>query len=284
VPKLFLGDQDRAIGAGLVDRCSTTSASLVFRVRNPSGPLSRFSQSVGSHIPSHPVSTLIFVKNPRSSSDGGSKATPKNRLSSQPTGATMVAVYSPSSSSAEGCDSKRRVVPDGSASLAGPASPVPASAPPEAGPVVWTCGRLPGRHVCEPPPKSGGATRRTHQDDNSDETTRPTHSCTLEIGHHVRTRFGQTNPRVAYRGPYLDAEGANMAHDLVITGGTVVDGTGAVPVRADVAVDGDRITAVGAVDAAGAGPGDRRRGPPRHARASSTSTAIWTPRSPGTHR
>ncbi|MBP6151688.1 amidohydrolase family protein, partial [Candidatus Neomicrothrix sp.] len=44
-----------------------------------------------------------------------------------------------------------------------------------------------------------------------------------------------------------------MAHDLVITGGTVVDGTGAEPVRADVAVDGDRITAVGTVDAAGAG-------------------------------
>jgi N-acyl-D-amino-acid deacylase len=58
---------------------------------------------------------------------------------------------------------------------------------------------------------------------------------------------------LAYRGPYLDAEGATMAHDLVITGGTVVDGTGAEPVRADVAVDGDRITAVGTVDAAGAG-------------------------------
>ncbi len=43
-----------------------------------------------------------------------------------------------------------------------------------------------------------------------------------------------------------------MAHDLVITGGTVVDGTGAPARRADVAVDGDRITAVGAVDAAGA--------------------------------
>lgn len=44
-----------------------------------------------------------------------------------------------------------------------------------------------------------------------------------------------------------------MAHDLVITGGTVVDGTGAEPRRADVAVDGDRITAVGEVDAGGAG-------------------------------
>ncbi|MBV9412169.1 MAG: amidohydrolase family protein [Acidimicrobiia bacterium] len=36
-----------------------------------------------------------------------------------------------------------------------------------------------------------------------------------------------------------------MPHDLVITGGTVVDGTGAPPRRADVAVDGDAITAVG---------------------------------------
>ena len=44
-----------------------------------------------------------------------------------------------------------------------------------------------------------------------------------------------------------------MAHELVITGGTVVDGTGAPARRADVAVDGDRITAVGEVDAGGAG-------------------------------
>jgi N-acyl-D-aspartate/D-glutamate deacylase len=44
-----------------------------------------------------------------------------------------------------------------------------------------------------------------------------------------------------------------MAHDLVITGGTVVDGTGGPSRRADVAIDGDRITAVGKVDAGGAG-------------------------------
>ena len=44
-----------------------------------------------------------------------------------------------------------------------------------------------------------------------------------------------------------------MAHDLVIRGGTVVDGTGAPARQADVAIDGDRITEVGEVDAAGAG-------------------------------
>ena len=43
-----------------------------------------------------------------------------------------------------------------------------------------------------------------------------------------------------------------MAHDVVISGGMVVDGTGAAPRRADVAIDGDRISAVGAVDASGA--------------------------------
>jgi N-acyl-D-amino-acid deacylase len=39
-----------------------------------------------------------------------------------------------------------------------------------------------------------------------------------------------------------------VAHDMVISGGTVVDGTGAPARRADVAIDGDRITAVGRVD------------------------------------
>lgn len=36
-------------------------------------------------------------------------------------------------------------------------------------------------------------------------------------------------------------------HDVVIRGGTVVDGTGAPPVQADVAIDGDRISEIGAV-------------------------------------
>jgi N-acyl-D-aspartate/D-glutamate deacylase len=34
-------------------------------------------------------------------------------------------------------------------------------------------------------------------------------------------------------------------HDLVIRGGTVIDGTGAPARQADIAVDGDRVTAVG---------------------------------------
>jgi N-acyl-D-aspartate/D-glutamate deacylase len=40
-------------------------------------------------------------------------------------------------------------------------------------------------------------------------------------------------------------------HDIVIRGGEVADGTGAGPVRADVAIDGERITAVGEVEARG---------------------------------
>jgi N-acyl-D-amino-acid deacylase len=42
-----------------------------------------------------------------------------------------------------------------------------------------------------------------------------------------------------------------VAHDLVIRNGTVVDGTGAAPFAADVAIDGDRVVAVGDVDERG---------------------------------
>ena len=37
-------------------------------------------------------------------------------------------------------------------------------------------------------------------------------------------------------------------HDLVIRGGTVVDGSGSEPFKADVAIDGGLITKVGIVD------------------------------------
>lgn len=42
-----------------------------------------------------------------------------------------------------------------------------------------------------------------------------------------------------------------MPHDLVIRNGNVIDGTGRPGLRADLAIDGDRITAVGDVEAAG---------------------------------
>lgn len=37
------------------------------------------------------------------------------------------------------------------------------------------------------------------------------------------------------------------AHDLVLRNGLVIDGTGAPPLRADVAITGDRIAAVGGI-------------------------------------
>jgi N-acyl-D-aspartate/D-glutamate deacylase len=42
-----------------------------------------------------------------------------------------------------------------------------------------------------------------------------------------------------------------MTHDVVIRGGSVVDGTGAPPRLADVAIDGDRVVAVGDLEAGG---------------------------------
>jgi N-acyl-D-aspartate/D-glutamate deacylase len=43
-----------------------------------------------------------------------------------------------------------------------------------------------------------------------------------------------------------------MPYDLVISGGTIVDGTGRAPFTGDVAIDGDRVVAVGEVDGPGA--------------------------------
>jgi N-acyl-D-aspartate/D-glutamate deacylase len=43
----------------------------------------------------------------------------------------------------------------------------------------------------------------------------------------------------------------NSMHDMVIRGGKVYDGTGADPIMADVAIDGDKISVVGTVDARG---------------------------------
>ena len=74
---------------------------------------------------------------------------------------------------------------------------------------------------------------------------------------------------------------ATTIHDVVITGGTVLDGTGAAGVRADVAIDGDRITAIG--DLAGAtGRSTIDAAGLVVTPASSTSTPTSTPRSPGT--
>ncbi|MDE0055905.1 MAG: D-aminoacylase, partial [Gammaproteobacteria bacterium] len=42
-----------------------------------------------------------------------------------------------------------------------------------------------------------------------------------------------------------------MSHDLVIRGGTVVDGTGNAPFDADIAVDGDQIVEIGKVGGRG---------------------------------
>lgn len=49
--------------------------------------------------------------------------------------------------------------------------------------------------------------------------------------------------------------GSPMAYDTIFSGGMVVDGTGAPPIRADVGIRGDRIAAVG--DLAGADAGER---------------------------
>ena len=39
-----------------------------------------------------------------------------------------------------------------------------------------------------------------------------------------------------------------MTHDVIIRNGTLIDGTGAAGKRADLAIDGDRITAIGKIE------------------------------------
>jgi adenine deaminase len=56
------------------------------------------------------------------------------------------------------------------------------------------------------------------------------------------------------------AEPSDPMHDLIIRGGEAVDGSGGARRSADIAVDGDRISAVGRVDDA----------------TSSTQTAVWS--------
>ena len=69
-------------------------------------------------------------------------------------------------------------------------------------------------------------------------------------------------------------------HELVIRGGTLVDGTGAPPRPADVAVDDGVITEVaapGALDDAVVAPHRRRRRPARHARLRRPAHALRRP-------
>jgi hypothetical protein len=69
-------------------------------------------------------------------------------------------------------------------------------------------------------------------------------------------------------------------HDIVIRGGTILDGTGAPSFAGDIAIEGDRIAAVGGK----AGPAKRVVAKPTGCwspRAGSMSTPITTARRPG---
>ena len=73
-----------------------------------------------------------------------------------------------------------------------------------------------------------------------------------------------------------------MSFDIVIRGGTVIDGSGLGSFRADVGVVDGRIASVGKIAERGA-----KRSTPRvmrSPRGSSTGTRTWTPRCSGTRR
>ena len=72
------------------------------------------------------------------------------------------------------------------------------------------------------------------------------------------------------------ASSAEPEYDLVIRNGKIVDGTGNPWFHGDVAIRGDRIVAVGRVPAGHGQARDRRQGPGRRARASSTCTRTPT--------
>src|SRR6185503_9311629 len=57
----------------------------------------------------------------------------------------------------------------------------------------------------------------------------------------------QRNPEVGRGGAALRRQGGLMRYDLVVRNGIVVDGTRAPRHRADLAISGDRITALGSV-------------------------------------
>ena len=67
-----------------------------------------------------------------------------------------------------------------------------------------------------------------------------------------------------------------MAHDLVIRGGTIVDGTGSPGTTGDVAVDGDRLTQIGGK----ADAGQREL----HADGRVVARGSWIPTRTTTHR
>src|SRR5262249_10888407 len=64
---------------------------------------------------------------------------------------------------------------------------------------------------------------------------------------------GSSAPRQPFRNGDLPLYARSLMHDLVVRDGTLVDGTGSPPRVGDVAIDGDRMTHVGAT----AGPARR---------------------------